>query len=170
MYRTMQAYTVPPPPRNPYTPPAAQPSSDPTTIKIEALTAAVASLGEMLKTAIETQQSSGKPRNAGPRPTGVTGTACNFCGSTGHFIRECEVITEYSRVSKCKHSAVGRVVLPSGVMVLRDVPGNWLCDCVDEWHWQNPRQAASQMILEVAAVQTVTVVTDCLRSGLTQRL
>jgi hypothetical protein len=68
-YGTMQAYTVPPPPRNPYTPPAAQPSSDPTTIKIEALTAAVASLGKMLKTAIETQQSGGKPRNAGPRCT-----------------------------------------------------------------------------------------------------
>jgi hypothetical protein len=155
-YGTTQAYTAPPPPRNPYTPPAAQPSSDPTTIKIEALTAAVASLGEMLKTAIETQQSSGKPRNAGPRPAGATGTACNFCGGTGHFIRECEVVTEYSRVGKCKRGADGRVVLPSGAMVPRDVPGNWLRDRVDEWHRQNPGQAASQMILEVAAVQTVT--------------
>jgi hypothetical protein len=156
-YRTMQAYTAPPPPRNPYTLPAVQRSSDPTTIKIEVLMAAVASLGEMLKTAIKTQQSSGKPRNTGLRPAGVTGTTCNFCGSTSHFIRECKVITEYSQVGKCKRSADSRVVLPSGAMVPCDVPGNWLCDHVDEWHQQNPGQAALQMILEVAAVQTITV-------------
>jgi hypothetical protein len=41
-------------------------------------------------------------------------------------------------------------------MVLCDVPGNWLCNRMDEWHQQNPGQAASQMILEVAVVQTVT--------------
>jgi hypothetical protein len=158
-YGTPQAYAVPPPPQNLYAPTTAQPSSDPTTIKIEALMAAVASLSEMLKTAIETQQSGSKPRNTGPRPAGATGTACNFCCGTGHFIRECKVVTEYSRVGKCKRSADSRVVLPSGVMVLHNVLGNWLRNCIDEWHQQNPRQVASQMILEVAAVQTVTVPT-----------
>jgi hypothetical protein len=95
-YGTPQAYAAPPPPQNLYVPPTAQPSSDPTTIKIEALTAAVASLGEMLKTAIKMQQSSSKPRNVGLQPAGATRTACNFCSSTSHFIKECKVITEYS--------------------------------------------------------------------------
>jgi hypothetical protein len=113
----------------------------------------------MLKTAIKTQQSSSKPRNMGLQPMGVTGTACNFCSGTGHFIRECKIIMAYSRVSKCKCSTDGKVVLPSGAMVLCNVPGNWLCNCMDEWHRQNPRQAALQMILEVAVVQTVTVPT-----------
>ena len=79
-----------------------------------------------------------------------------LCGGTGHFIRECKVVVEYSRAGKCKRSADGKVVLPSGAMVLRDIPGTWMRDRVDEWHWQNPGQMASQMILKVVAVQTAT--------------
>jgi hypothetical protein len=40
-------------------------------------------------------------------------------------------------------------------MVPCNVQGVWLCDRVDEWHQQNPGQMASQMILEVAAAQSV---------------
>jgi hypothetical protein len=136
--------------------PAAPPAADPTTVKLEALTTAVASLGEMFKMVLETQQGGGKPRNAAPRPAAGGGAACNFCGGASHFIRECEVVAEYSQASKCKRSADGKVVLPSGAMVPRDTPGTWMRDRVDEWHRQNPGQTASQMILEVAAVQTAT--------------
>lgn len=152
-----QAHASPATYQSPYAPmQAATPApADPATVKIKALTAAVASLGEMLKTAIEAQQGGGKPRSAGPRPAGASGAACNFCGGTGHFIRECEVVTEYNRAGKCKRSTDGKVVLPSGAMVPRDIQGTWLRDCVDEWHRQNPGQVASQMILEVATAPSV---------------
>jgi hypothetical protein len=54
-----QVYNAATSPQNPYARPAPPASADPTTIKIEALTAAVASLGEMLKMAIDTQQGGG---------------------------------------------------------------------------------------------------------------
>ena len=135
------------------TPTAPQPNA--TTIKIEALTAAIANLGEMFKSAID--QSGGRPRNAALRPAGASGSTCNFCGGTRHFIRECEVVAEYNRTGKCKRNHEGKVVLPSGAMVPRNVPGNWLRDCVDEWHRRNPGQMALQMLLEVAVVKTVSV-------------
>jgi hypothetical protein len=90
-----QAYPAAAQPQNPYAPPAQQVPADPTNVKIEVLTAMVNKFSEMLKTAIETQQGSSKPRNVGPRPTGVTGLLCNFCGGTGHFIKECRVVMEY---------------------------------------------------------------------------
>ena len=130
------------------------PQTDTTTIKIEALTAAIANLREMFKSVMD--QGRGRPRNVVPHPAGASRSTCNFCGGTGHFIRECEVVTEYNQTGKCKRNHEGKVVLPSGVMVLCDVPGNWLCDRVDEWHWRNPGQMASQMILEVAMAPTVS--------------
>ena len=105
---------------------------DATTIKIEALTAAIANLGEMFKSVMD--QGRGRPRNAAPRPVGASGSTCNFCRGAGHFIWECKVIVEYNRTGKCKHNHEGKVVLPSGVMVPCDVPRNWLCNHVDEWH------------------------------------
>jgi hypothetical protein len=86
----------------------------------------------------------------------VTSTTCNFCGGSSHFIQECKVVAEYNRAGKCKYGPDSRVVLPSGVMVPCNIQGNWLRNCMDEWHQQNPRQTALQMILEVAAAQTIS--------------
>ena len=130
------------------------PQTDTTTIKIEVLTAAIANLGEMFKSAMD--QGGGRPRNAAPCPVGASGSTCNFCRGTRHFIQECKVVTEYNRTAKCKRNHEGKVVLPSGAMVPCDVPGNWLCDCMDEWHQTNLGQMASQMILEVAMAPTVS--------------
>ena len=69
------------------------PVPDANTVKIEALTTIVASLGEMVKAQKQSQQSG----QVGARPqrstsTAVTGMstpnmgACNFCGLPGHFI------------------------------------------------------------------------------------
>jgi len=137
---------------------AASPSGpDPNTVKIEQLTTLVASLGEMFKSAIQTQQAG--PRQQSVRTgataagTNVPGTsACNFCGVPGHFIRECEVVTEYTRAGKCKRSPDGRVVLPSGAMVPRSISGAWLRDRVEEYHRQNPGQMAAQMLFEIASL------------------
>jgi hypothetical protein len=133
------------------------PAPDANTVKIEALTAMVASLGEMVKAQMQSQQGG----QAGARPQRSTGAAatgmsapntgaCNFCGLPGHFIRECEVVAEYTRTGKCKRSPDGKVVLPSGAMVPRSITGAWLRDRVDEYHRQNPGQMAAQMLFEVA--------------------
>jgi hypothetical protein len=149
-----------PPQTNPIMMATISPSGpDPNSVKIEALTAAVASLGEMFKSAIIAQQAGARPA---PRSSGISAagtgapgeSACNFCGLPGHYIRECEVVAEYTRTGKCKRSPEGRVVLPSGAMVPRSITGAWLRDRVDEYHRQNPGQMAAQMLFEVAAVVT----------------
>ena len=131
---------------------------DATTIKIEALTMAMATFREMFESAMD--KSRGKPRNTAPRPAGASGSTCNFCRGAGHFIRECEVVAKYNRTSKCKRNHEGKVVLPLGVMVLRDVPGNWLHNRMDEWHWKNLGQMASQMLLEVAVAKAVSALSS----------
>jgi hypothetical protein len=135
---------------------AASASMDPTAVKIEALTTVIANLGEMFKMVLEAQQGGRQPRNTGLQPVSAAGSMCNFCGRTGHFIQQSKIITEYNQVSKCKRSADGKVVLPSGAMVPHNIPGTWLQDCVDEWHQLKPRQMASQMILEVTMAQSIT--------------
>ena len=161
----------PPPPQAPNPPVAATTSTssgDPSMIKIEAMIAAVmASFGskisDQIKDAIN-QQAGARPRNAGAAALGVNGEsgsrgACNFCRSTDHFIRDCDVIVEYTKASKCNlkcSSVSSKVVLPSGAKVPHGIPGAWLRDRIDEWHRQNPGQmGAVQMLFEVTVKVTV---------------
>ena len=53
--------------------------------------------------------------------------------------------------------SVSAVLMASASLVPCDTPGTWMCDCADELHQQNPGQTASQMILKIAVVQTMTV-------------
>ncbi len=131
-------------------------SQDHTSAKIEALMAAIASLGEMFKSAIQTQPVGARPRPPAAIGMGAPGLSiCNFCSRAGHYIRECEVVNKYIHTGKCKHSANGKVVLTSGTMVLCGIMGAWLRDCVDEWHRLNPGQMAAQMLFEVSAIAPV---------------
>ena len=41
-------------------------------------------------------------------------------------------------------------------MVPCSITGTWLCDHVNEYHWQNPRQLAAQMLFEVATARAVS--------------
>ena len=87
---------------------------NPSMVKIKAMIAvAMASfgskIGDQIKDAIN-QQVGARPRNAGAAALGVNGGlgsrgACNFCGSTDHFIRDCDVVVEYTKAGKCKHSS-----------------------------------------------------------------
>jgi len=79
-------------------------------------------------------------------------SACNFYGLPSHYIQECEAVIEYTQNRKCKHSPEGRVVLPSGAIVLCSITRTWLYDHVEEWHWLNPRQMAAHMLFEVATL------------------
>ena len=74
---------------------------------------------------------------------------CNFFGIPGHYIWECKIVEEFIQFGKCKCNLEGKVVLPSGAMVLHGITGTWLHNRVDEWHWQNPGQLAAQMLFEV---------------------
>src|SRR5271156_3648297 len=58
-------------------------------------------------------------------------TNCNFCDRS-HYIRNCPIVLEYIKQGKCKRNIEGKIVLPSGVFVPREIPGTLLRDRVDE--------------------------------------
>jgi hypothetical protein len=47
----------------------------------------------------------------------------------------------------CKRNSEGKVVLPSGAYVPRDIPGNLLSERIKEWHRRNPNQIAAATLL-----------------------
>jgi hypothetical protein len=128
---------------------------DATQIKLESLTTTLAGLSEVVKNILHIQQvGASKPKTTGAVSVGMNASgpsACNFCGGPGHFIWECEVVEEFIRFGKCKRSTDSKVVLPTGAQVPRSIQGQWLHDHIEEWHWQNPRQAAAQMYIKVMA-------------------
>ena len=138
---------------------------DPNTVKLEALTAAVATLGDMFKTAMQDRlaqsqpqyQPGVKPRSSGITAVGLSGpnNSCNFCGGSGHFIRECEAVEQLTKAGKVKRGLDGRVALANGAPIPRNIAGAWLRDRAEEWHRLNPGQAAS-MLFEVAATRVAT--------------
>jgi hypothetical protein len=58
------------------------------------------------------------------------------------FIRDCKLVDDYIQAGKCKRNIKGKVVLPSGAFVPRDIPGTVLHEHIDEWHKRNPNQLA----------------------------
>ena len=105
---------------------------------------------EFTKSIVEAINQSNRSRSS-PSTTGSTSTttgtrACNFCGGN-HFIRECEKVDELIRQGKCKRNAEGKVVLPSGAYVPRDIPGILLSERIEEWHRRNPNQLAAATLL-----------------------
>ena len=135
-------------------------ASDPNQVQIEALTSAVATLSTIVQNIIQTPQvavSMLEIEGADPSEASTVGnSACYFCGGIGHFMEECNVVTEFTRAGKCKWSPNGKVVLPSGAMVSRRFTGAWLCDRIEEWHRQNPGQKATEMYLAVQAAPMPT--------------
>jgi hypothetical protein len=103
-------------------------------------------LSEFTKTIVEAINNN-RPRsdNTSTAPRNMD---CNFCGKR-HFIRDCEVVTEYIRAGKCKKNTEGKVVLPSGAWVPREIPGNFLRERIDEWHHRNPNQLATATLINV---------------------
>jgi hypothetical protein len=76
---------------------------------------------------------------------------CNFCGSSDHLIRKCPSATEYIRIGRCKRNWEGKVTLPTGSFVARDVPGHFLRDRIDWWHSRNPGHLAADLLMCGAA-------------------
>ena len=72
-----------------------------------------------------------------------------------HFIRECLKVEELIREGKCKCNTDGKVVLPSGTFVPREIPGTLLSERIEEWHRRNPNQlgATSALLYSVEQPQ-----------------
>ena len=67
---------------------------------------------------------------------------CSYCGGS-HFIRECPVVSDDVKAGKCKRNHEGKVVLPTGAFVPREIQGRNLRDRIDEWHKRHPNQLAT---------------------------
>jgi hypothetical protein len=103
-------------------------------------------LNDFAKTIVAAMSASSN-RNAGMSSgSAAAGSArnqkCNFDGCE-RFIRDCPLVEEYIRQGRCRRNIEGKVVLPSGAFVPRDIPGQYLRDRIDEWHKRNPNQLAN---------------------------
>lgn len=118
-------------------------------IKVEDIAAMIERITESFVKALAAQGSRGSPSgDRPPRPNPTSG--CNYCGSFEHFIRDCLVVAEDIKSGKCKRNVDGKVTLPSGAFVPREIVGRYLKERIEEWHRRNPGQlAASQMLYHV---------------------
>ncbi|KAF8801225.1 hypothetical protein BYT27DRAFT_7072500, partial [Phlegmacium glaucopus] len=106
---------------------------------------------EFTKTIADALKQTSRIRPAGHQhATTSRNTDCNFCGGA-HYIRDCEVVIDYVRAGKCKRNTEGKVVLPSGSYVGRDIPGTLLRERIDEWHHRNPGQLATATLFHAIA-------------------
>ncbi|KAI5980712.1 hypothetical protein EDD15DRAFT_2431683 [Pisolithus albus] len=71
------------------------------------------------------------PTSAGRSPRKIY-PFCFFCGQKGHIRVNCDSCKEYLAAGKCL-IVKGRVVLPTGQEIPREVPGRTLKDRVDRW-------------------------------------
>ena len=93
-------------------------------------------------------------RNDSPSDPNARNTNCNFCGGP-HYIRECEKVEEMIRAGKCKRNTEGKVVLPSGAYIPRDIPGTLMSERIEEWHRRNPNQIATVTLLNTIEHKSV---------------
>jgi len=124
-----------------YTPPPLQPIDLPPTIKSEQLGSILMEFTKSIVEAIK-QANMSDNNHLSSSSNFQRSTSCNMCRKE-HFIRDCEVVTEYICAGKCRCNTEGKVVLPSGSFIPRDIPGTLLRDRFDEWHRRNPNQLAS---------------------------
>lgn len=104
---------------------------------------------EFTKSIVEaiSQSNRGRPSPGAPSSSSAPrSTTCNFCGGP-HFIRECEEVDRMIKEGYCKRNVEGKVVLPSGAYVPREIPGNLLSERIKEWHRRNPNQLAAVALL-----------------------
>ncbi len=88
---------------------------------------------EFTKSIIEAlNNTQNRPRsNASGNESSHREVKCNFCGKD-HYIRNCDLVEEYRRDGKLKHNIDGKVILPTGAFVPRDIPGKFLRERIDE--------------------------------------
>ncbi|EPQ49824.1 hypothetical protein GLOTRDRAFT_22288, partial [Gloeophyllum trabeum ATCC 11539] len=129
-----------------------RPESSSSTLSAPAVkTEDLASLVEVITKSISQALVAAVQQNAGLAPATSTRPAatnynCLYCGEGDHSIRRCPKVEEDIRAGRCKRNAEGQVVLPSGAMVSRALPGATMRDRILEWHRQNPGQTSVHLL------------------------
>ena len=134
---------APPQPPLPQILPIVAPAPIQTPVQVNALTAVMDDIAEQIKWTVQDQLASAATQTSAPGSS-----TCSFCGVAGHYMRECETVATFIRAGKCKRSAEGKIVLPTGAMAPRGAPGTLLRDRIEDWHQRNPSQA--QMFYGIA--------------------
>ncbi|KAH7917250.1 hypothetical protein BV22DRAFT_1135564, partial [Leucogyrophana mollusca] len=119
---------------------------EPTQHEASPETAATPSVNPVIKAeSSPTSFSSIIEHSSQPRQHSSAFDRCNFCGASGHFLRSCPNIDQYVSSGKCIRGAEGRLLLPSGSFIPRNIPGRYLKDRFDECH---RRQLKSQPVTQ----------------------
>ena len=130
-------------------------------VKVESIATLFSELTKTLIDVINSKNAYQRP----PRDASTRQTNCNFCDGQ-HYIRECQIVEEYIRQGKCRRNQDGKVVLPSGIFVPREIPGTLLAERIDEWHKRFPNQLAAASLLHTVAreVLAAPAIKDAVRS------
>jgi hypothetical protein len=93
-----------------------------------------------------------------PRPpqSGLHSNNCHFCNLPDHYGCDCEVAADYIKQGKCKHNIEGRITLPSGTFIPRDIPRKCFKEHLNEWHHRNPGQTAAGQLMYNVLLQAVS--------------
>lgn len=102
-------------------------------VKTEQLNSMFSEFAKTIVSAMNTTNHRSQPVNGATPSTTPRNTRCNFDGCE-RFIRDCPQVEEYIKQGRCSRNFEGKVVLPSGAFVPRDIPGQYLRDRIDEWH------------------------------------
>ena len=125
-------------------------------------------LTEFAKTIVEAinvnNRSRYAPNNNNNSSSSETSTrACNFCGGP-HFIRDCNEVEATIKEGKCKRNIEGKIVLPSGAYVPREIPGTLLKERIEEWHRRHPNQLGASTLLNTIGLHKSSDKYDSLKS------
>jgi len=126
-------------------------------IKPEQLTTFLSDLAKTIVETVVATNNRGRPLATNGPPSSTNGgprnQKCNFDGCD-RFIRDCPAVTEYIKQGRCRRNFEGKVILPSGAFVPRDIPGQYLRDRIDEWHKRNPNQLANGTLFNAVVSST----------------
>jgi len=102
--------------------------SEPSTthIKTEDVSAMFERLTETFMKALSMQNNQQNSVERTSRLNDLANLICNFCGETGHIMRNCLLCQEYITAGKCKRNTEGKIVLPTGAFIPRDILGKYI--------------------------------------------
>jgi len=112
-------------------------------------------LAEFTKSIVAAIQSTNNPRmdSSSYNQRGPS-NRCIMCGNA-HLIQECAIVDDFIKEGKCKRNHEGKVVLPSGAYVPREITGRNLADRINEWHRRNPNQLAAATMIHTIERQII---------------
>ena len=141
--------------------PIAAPATPTPTVKTENLGAL---FSEFTKTIVEAMNKNlrGPSNNPQQASSSYSQKTCIMCGLL-HLINQCGIVEEYITAGKCKRNHEGRVVLPSGSFVPRDIlPDALLMERINEYHRRFPNQLAAATLIHTIARETVSRSADAI--------